>query len=296
MTRASEIAQRMQGPVCSVPTVFTRDGEIDIAGMRSVIDRALAAGSGVVMLTWGNSLISLLSDAEVAEVHSAVADHVADRALAIACDSMWGLPKCLEFGRYVRELGFDLYMVRPAEWARGTPQSLAAYYRAVARETPVMLVGDVPIRTCELISGSSGICAIKEDLSIDYAHEVLMRWGDRWPMVGGGGMQRHHPLWRHGHCRAWLDFFSSCFPEPAQTYWAALRRGDHRAAWASVMRWERPLRGFAAATSYGWDGLVRHALLEVYGVAPRWRRSPAPNPTDAEMDELRAFLHELGML
>ena len=193
MTRASEIAQRMQGPVCSVPTVFTRDGEIDLAGMRSVIDRALAAGSGVVMLTWGNSLISLLSDAEVAEVHRAVADHVANRALTIACDSMWGLPKCLEFGSYVRELGFDLYMVRPAEWARGTPQSLAAYYRAVARETPVMLVGDVPIRTCELISATSGICAIKEDLSLDYAHEVLMRWGDRWPMVGGGGMQRHHP-------------------------------------------------------------------------------------------------------
>ena len=47
---------------------------------------------------------------------------------------------------------------------------------------------------------------------------------------------------------------------------------------------------------YGSDGLMAHALLEIYGVAPRWRRSPAPNATDDEMADLRAFLHGIGML
>ena len=47
---------------------------------------------------------------------------------------------------------------------------------------------------------------------------------------------------------------------------------------------------------YGFDGLMAHALLEVYGVAPRWRRSPAPNATDDEMAALRTFLHDIGLL
>jgi hypothetical protein len=43
------------------------------------------------------------------------------------------------------------------------------------------------------------------------------------------------------------------------------------------------------------DRLIKHALLEAYDVAPRWRRSPAPNPTDEEMEELRHWLREQGL-
>ena len=137
------------------------------------------------MLTWGDSLISLLTDDEVAAVHRTVSEHVGGRAVTIACDNMWGLNKALEFGRYVRELGFDLYMVRPAAWpgALGTPETLADYYRAVAAAMRVMLVGDVPLRTCELIEDEPNVLAFKEDFGLDYAHEVLLRWGDRWYTV-----------------------------------------------------------------------------------------------------------------
>ena len=65
-------------------------------------------------------------------VHRSAIAHVGDRALTIACDNMWGLHQTLEFGDLARELGYDLYMVRPAEWARGTPETLADFYRAVA--------------------------------------------------------------------------------------------------------------------------------------------------------------------
>ena len=52
-------------------------------------------------------------------------------------------------------------MVRPADWARGTPQSLADFYRVVSERTRAMLVGDVPIETCELIEDEPGILAFK---------------------------------------------------------------------------------------------------------------------------------------
>jgi dihydrodipicolinate synthase/N-acetylneuraminate lyase len=290
---ADEVRALLSGPVNPLPTKFHPDGTINFAGMHAVIDRSLDAGCQVIMLTWGETLVSLLSDAELAEVHRSVITHVGDRALTIACDNMWGLHQTLEFGDLVRDLGYDLYMVRPAEWARGTPDSLADFYRAVARRTPVMLVGDVPIGTCELIADEPGIRGFKEDTQLDYAHEVLMRWGDRWPMVGGGGMKRHFLLWPHG-CRSWLEPFVRCYPDPAMRYWHALQRGDTVAAWEVVMGIEKPVREAGYRFRAGYNGFSQ-ALIEIYGVAPRWRRSPAPNATESEMNDVRGLLKRLGI-
>ena len=293
MRDPEEVRALLSGPVNPLPTKFHRDGTIDFGGMHAIIDRSLEAGCQVIMLTWGETLVSLLSDDELAQVHRSVIAHVGDRALTIACDNMWGLHQTLEFGDLVHGQGYDLYMIRPAEWARGTSGSLADFYRAVARRTPVMLVGDVPIETCELIENEPGILAFKEDTQLDYAHEVLMRWGDRWPMVGGGGMKRHFLLWPHG-CRSWLEPFVRCYPEPAMRYWKALQRGATDEAWDVVMRIERPLRQVAHQFPSGYNGFSQ-AMIEVYGVAPRWRRSPAPNATEAEMEDVRALLRRLGI-
>ena len=171
--------------------------------------------------------------------------------------------------------------------------STADFNRAVARRMPVMLVGDVPIRTCELIEDEAGILGFKEDTQLDYAHEVLMRWGDRWPMVGGGGMKRHFLLWPHG-CRAWLEPFVRCYPEPAMRYWGALQRGDSAEAWDIIMQIETPVRAAAHRFPAGYNGFSQ-AMIEAYGIAPRWRRSPAPNATDAEMEDVRGLLRRLGI-
>ena len=164
------------------------------------------------------------------------------------------------------ELGFDLYMARPAEWARGTPESLADWYRDVAQQTRVMFVGDVPLRTCELVEDEPNLLAFKEDIDLAYAHEVLMRWGDRWPMTGGGGMKRHHLLWPHG-CRSWLDVFVRSYPEPAMTYWDAVQRGDNATAWATIERSELAIGPLVAACRAGGNGFFA-SMGEAHGVSP----------------------------
>ena len=58
----SETRERLRGPINSVPVAFSEDGQIDYAALSRMIERSLDAGCGVVMLTWGNSLMSLLTD------------------------------------------------------------------------------------------------------------------------------------------------------------------------------------------------------------------------------------------
>ena len=69
-------------------------------------------------------------------------------------------------------------------------------------------------------------------------------------------------------------------------YWKALQRGATDAAWDVVMRIEIPLRQVAHRFPSGYNGFSQ-AMIEVYGVAPRWRRSPAPNATEAEVEDVR---------
>ena len=287
------IRERLRGPINTLPTIFTKEGEIDHEGMRNVIDRSIEGGTEVTMLTGGSSMLTLLSDAEIAQIHRTLIDHVGGRTLTVACGHPRGLNHVREFACYVRELGFDLCMATPADWARGTPETLAEFYRALADEMRLMLVGNVPIRTCELIEDHPNILAFKDDYALDYAHEVLLRWGDRWAMMGGGGMKRHHLLWPHGNCRGWLDIFIQWCPRPPQAYWEALQRGDTAAAWSVVMDYEVPVWDFTRRI--GLQGM-KHAFLEVYGIAPRWLRSPAPYATDEQLEQVREFVRDLGLL
>ena len=80
MQAPDEIRARLRGPVNSLPTIFTPDGAVDYDGIRSAIDYTIANGGNVIMLTWGDSLISLLTDDEVAAVHRTVIEHVGGRA------------------------------------------------------------------------------------------------------------------------------------------------------------------------------------------------------------------------
>ena len=297
MRDADEIRAMLRGPVNATLTTFARDGALVASGIRAVVERSIANGCRIIILTWGDSLMSLLSDAEVLTVHRLVREAAGPDVLTVACDNLWGLPQSIEWARTVRELGFDLYMARPAEWlnAKGTPDSLADFYRAVAKEMRCMLVGNVPIKTCEMIANEANIVAFKEDAGPDYAHEIQMRWGDRWPLVGGGGFRGHHLIWPHGHCDAWMDLFIRTNAAPAWRYWEALQAGDGAAAWRVIEEFEVPYRALEARSLCG-RASFKHAMLEVFGIAPRWLRSPAPSATDGEVDQIRRLMHELGLL
>src|SRR5580704_1419457 len=118
-----EIRGRLVGPIGSVRTPFDRSGAIDFRALRWMVDFIVDAGSPAVMLTYGDSLYSVLTDQEVAEVTRVVAEQTAGRALVIAADRSWWTGKAAEFGDYARNVGADLMMVMPPTWGdSATPE------------------------------------------------------------------------------------------------------------------------------------------------------------------------------
>ena len=137
MISREEVREALTGPIASLKTPFTRDGEIDYPGLRRLIDGNLDSGSNSSLLTYGDSLFTLMTDDEIADVARAVAEHAGKRGLTVAADGGWWTGKTVEFARYCREVGVDVLMVKPPVWgASGTVRDFGGALRRRSGRDP----------------------------------------------------------------------------------------------------------------------------------------------------------------
>lgn len=303
MKDRSEVRAALTGPVATVRTPFTRDGEVDHAGLARSVERIVAAGSGAVILTYGDSLFSVLSDAEVAAVTRTAVEQTAGRALVIAADRQWATRQTVEFARAARELGADLIMVLPPNWGGSvTPETLVDHYAAVADELPVMVVTNLfagprePLgrQTLELaVERVPRIWALKEDVAGEFSRQACRRVAGRWAVIAA--REECFLDLRPLGCVGYMTPFFYFLPAVVRDTWAALRQER----WADVQRFldefDHPYRDFVNRLPGGYNaGLM--GVFELCGIAGRWRRKPYHSLSDSEMEALRGFFRQRGWL
>jgi dihydrodipicolinate synthase/N-acetylneuraminate lyase len=255
-------------------------------------------------LTWGDSLFSLLTEDEIAQVTKEVVQHVRKRALVVAADGSWWTNKAVQFAKYCAGLGADLLMVKPPDWASSTTlDTLVAHYRAVSQEIPVMLVTnylgsrgmafglDLCKRLCEEVPG---VVAVKDDVGGELACKMCLLTHDRWALVAGGQKQNHMLLLPYG-VDGYLSTFITFKPEIAWRYWAAVERNDLARARAVIRDYDMPLFDYLIASPGSFDAAI-HGIYELFGLAKRYRRPPYHSLTDKQMEELAEFLRRRKIL
>jgi len=295
--------QQVTGPVVSINTPFTRDGEIDFAGLRQFVDFAIDAGTKALLFTPGDSLYMALTDDEVAELTRVTAEHIGDRALFIAAGDFWWTGKTLEFGEYARSVGADAYIAVPP--IRGsTVAELVNFYTAASQVLPVFILsgslGAAGVRAALeavdiLLEEAPNVVGFKEDFSSAFARPACLAAHERWAIFAGGQKQTHMDMHPYG-CDGYMSIYMTCKPEIAHSYWGAIERGDLVAAAGVIRDYDMPLvEHLYSAYPAGGDA-AQHALLELAGICGRWRRKPLPDLTDAEMEALRAFLQNRSMI
>lgn len=288
----------------SLKTPFNRDGSIDFNGLRNLIDFNLAAGAQTLMLTAGDSHYVALSEREIAEVTRVTIQHNAGRALVIAADRYYNTTQAVEFAHFARETGADLLMVMPPDWGGScTPSSLAEHYRTVAEVMPVMLVSNVFIArgpkfgldTLKLVLGATDkVVAIKDDLCGEFARKMSLLVHDRWAVVSGGQKQNHLNNHPYG-CDGYLSTFISINPEIAHAYWQAISTNNLPETRRIIRDYDHPFFELVMGLPGGFNAGIQ-AMLELKGIAQRWRRKPYHSLTDQEMESLAHGLKRLGVL
>ena len=302
MRSSEELRSLLSGPVMSVHTPFMRDGAIDYDSLRGLVDRGIEAGSTTMLLTYGDSLFSLLTDDEVAVVTKVVAEQAAGRAAVVAADRIWWTGKTVEFARYARDVGADVLMVLPPDWAGScTVDSFVAHYAAVAAEIPVMVVTNVFSRSQamglevlgRLRDETPGVIAIKDDLVGAFARKMALLLYGHWAIISGGQKQNHFDLIHYG-CDGYLSTFVTFAPQITQRYWQAVQTEDWVEAARIIREYDMPYFDYVLSVKGGFDAAL-HGTFEHFGLSQRWRRPPYHSLTDEQMDELSQLFVDLKL-
>ncbi len=302
MRSSQELRSLLTGPVMSVHTPFTRDGAIDFDSLRGLVELGIDGGSTTMLLTYGDSLFSLLTDDEVAEVTRVVAEQTAGRAAVVAADRIWWTGKTVAFARYAREVGADLLMVLPPDWAGScTADTLVAHYSAAADEIPVMVVTNVFSRSHglglevlrRLRDEAPGVVAIKDDLVGVFARKMALLLHGHWAIISGGQKQNHFDLIHYG-CDGYLSTLVTFAPQITQAYWKAVQANELSAAAGIIRDYDMPYFEYVLNVVGSFDAAL-HGTYELFGLAQRWRRPPYHSLTDEQMEELSQFIVDLKL-
>ena len=303
MIDRDRVREALTGPVMSVHTPFLRNGEIDYDGLRNMIDHCIDAGSKTVLLTYGDSLFSILTDQEVGEVTKVVAEHTAGRALVVAADRIWWTGKEVEFAQYARSVGADVLMVLPPDWAAScTVKSLVDHYAAVAEHIPVMVVTNVFARSHDLglevmkvlRDEVDNVVAVKDDLVGTFARRLALLVHEKMAMLSGGTKEHHLNVFPYG-CDGSFSTFIHFKPSVMREYWQAIEARDLNRAMGVIREYEMPVCNFWAGLSGGVNAGI-YGTFELFGYVERWRRPPYHSLTDEEMERLAGFFQSKGWL
>ncbi len=256
------------------------------------------------MLTAGNSHYFCLSDDEIADLTRVAVDQTAGRTMVVAADRHHATARSVEFAIFAAELGVDVLMCLPPDWSAScTPQTLADHYATVAEHIPVMIVTNIfvprgpqfGLETIDIaLDRSEKIVALKDDMCGDFARRLGLLAHERIGMFAGGMKANHLNMVPYG-CEGYLSNFINFKPEFAWSYWNAVQSDDLPECRRIMRELEMPLIDFLG-TMQGGSNAAIHAIYEIFGLCKRWRRPPYYSLNDEEVETVRGFLQQIGVM
>ena len=307
MLNREEVRHALTGPVMSLGTPFHENGDIDYEGVRRIIDYTVdEGGSKTVIITAGDSLFTVLSDDEIAELTKVVVDHTAGRAMVIAAADFWSTRQTVEFAHYARDTGADMLMVAPPDWALScTDDSVVEHYsRVAACGIPIMVVTNFLIPRPDsfrlhiierLRDEVDGIYAVKDDVnSGEFGRRLSLLAYDRWALFVTGTKRQVLNAMPYG-CDGYMSNFISFKPELAHAFWKAAQAGDQSGIRTFIAENDIPFFELHSGFEVCLDAIL-HGILELKGLAKRWRRAPYHSLNDEEMAKLADLLKGKGWL
>lgn len=294
---AATVREALSSPVPSVNPVFCENGDIDWEKTKGLIDFFIETGSKALLITYGDSLLSVLDDEEIYQLNKLMTDTAAGRAMTIACGGCWDLKRHKALAEAMKDAGADLYIPYFPDWAQSADAALlTGCFKEIGKIMPVMLLTamggrGIPYQVFDALSPNDGIFAVKNDTPMPYSKELGYRIRDKFAYLSGGTASFFLEEYPYG-ADGYLSVYARCFPEVSDLFWKTFKENGIKESAAVIEKYELPVRRF-------WDkahfAAVTHAMQEIAGVGSRYRRTPYSSLTDAQMEELKALLCGLNV-
>jgi 4-hydroxy-tetrahydrodipicolinate synthase len=129
-----------KGVFSVLPTPFQQDGELDLAGLRRVVDLYIGAGIDGMTALGVTGEVARLTESERAKVLETVVDQNRGRARVIAGTSADGLRLCAEYTRMAKAAGADAVMISPPRMPKLNSDSVRGHYAEIASKVDIEIV------------------------------------------------------------------------------------------------------------------------------------------------------------
>ena len=300
MSRATDVVNRLKGPVVPVNLCFASDDEVDFATMRKYINWLCEQKVPVILLTYGSSDYIWLSDADIERLMTEFAEVINGRSLFVV-SSNWCPPKvCREFLKKADACGADAVKVQTNPWMISTGgldphQVIPGYFDRIegAADIPLLLWGHsiapypVPVVT-ELAKRSNIVGMKNDDEMFAYYYDCCRATADEDFNVLSGGQMRNYVYGHQVGSTGYLCPIAPFVPHIANEFDDHVVAGRYDKAWQMVFQYEEAwLKG---ACDLGWLQSLRSAY-ELYGLFPHNRCvKPAPTHTPEQREQVRQLL------
>lgn len=294
--------KKLAGPCLSIRTPFDKDGNIDYKSLQKQIEFGLNGGTNSVILTFGDSLISLLTEVEIAELTKACVEIVNKRALVVAATGQWATRKTIEFAEYSSKVGADMLMVLPPDWTSSCGlNTLVQHYALPSEHIPVMFVNNYlknrPIEfglslIKELYEKVPGVVAFKSDVAGELMQRTCLMTFDRWAIIAGGKKQTYVDMLPYG-VDGYFEMDLQFNHKIANDFRNFMKKNKLDEGMTLIKDYEVPLFEILRSMNGGFDAGI-HGMLEILGIGKRYRRAPYHTLTDKEIEPLRDFMELKG--
>jgi dihydrodipicolinate synthase/N-acetylneuraminate lyase len=168
------------------------------------------------------------------------------------------------------------------------------WYKAAAEIMPIMIVGWPDRAVLDGVAGDSRIFAFKQDGTMNYAIDTLVRYPDQWAYMTGGTYKRHVVERAYG-VQAYFCWGAGFAPHISREFRDAIESNDSETCARIVRDVEAPLFALLERFPEMIQDVMRGALA-LNGVTQPYVRAPRRSLTEAELEELASALKPLGLL
>lgn len=301
MDRAAHVVKRLKGPVVPINVCFNEDGTVHYAAVGAYVEWLCEEQIPVLLLTYGSSEFTSLSDEEVWKLTATVAQANAGRSLCIASTGFWKPAKARDFLKHADAVGVDAVKVQIHPWLPKTREVLVRYFDLLesASDMPLLLWGHAPppfpVEVAAELAQRPNIVGMKNDGDPFYDYYDLIRAtkGQDFAVISGGQMRNFVFGYQIGS-PAYLCPIAPFRPDIALAFYHLLVEGRYDEAWQMVFRYEEPwLQWATEERSRSWLAVMKSAI-QLQGLYPNHSVAPPhPVPSPGLLDEVRMKLEEV---
>ena len=292
----------LKGVIPALTTPFKKNEELDIFGLRNLIDHVIDDGVHALLVNGCTGESWALDDDERSSVFEVSVEQTAGRCPVIAGCGATSARKAISSARQAERAGCDAIMVQPPWYVLPGEEEIEAYYRRILEETELpIVVYNIPRRTgislsvalMDRLADEPRVIALKES-SKDFVllSEMIRCIADRMTVLVGYASVIGLPAFSMGAV-GYIDSSTPVLGKRSREFYDVVMSGDliqGRKMQTQMVKLNRTLFGVGTFPA----GVK--AALELLGRPGGSPREPIRALNQEQREQIRLVLEETDLL